>query len=358
LFSISKGEGNELYTHARIIYKISWIHDSVLTGVSGAMKKDLETAASVTVIMLLGLALFTESAAAASAGTTITVDPMVGGKAPGEFYSANITIFEVTKLVFWEFNLTFDTAILEAVSFVEGPFLKNAGSTAMPKPLLNNTVGFVMAACGLVGYTEESGVSGDGVLATIVFEVKAEGTSSLHFSQLSKRWPYTFNGETLISIPYTPVDGVFIYPVELVHDVAVSDIAVSSLTATIGETVSVNVTLLNRGDATESFDVTLYYDSTVIETQTVSGLIPDRSRTIVFDWETGRVAAGDYALTAIASAVDGETITLDNSFSFVAVKVTEPPPALPIELLGIAVVVVAGMIVAIVLFKRRSSKIG
>jgi len=328
-----------------------------VVGVSGEMKRVLETAASVAVIMLLGLALFTESTAAASAGTTITVDPKVGGKAPGEFYSVNITIFEVTKLVFWEFNLTFNTAILEVVNLVEGPFVKQAGGTAMTKRL-NNTVGFVMAACGLVGYTEESGVSGDGVLATVVFEVKAEGTSPLHLSQLNKRWPYTFNGETLISIPYTAIDGVFTYPVELVHDVAVGDIVVSSLTATIGETVSINVTLLNRGDATESFGVTLYYDSTVIETQTISGLIPDRSKTIVFDWETGRVAAGDYALTAVASAVDGETITLDNSFSFVAVKLTEPPPALPIELLGIAVIVVAGVIVAIVLFKRRSAKIG
>jgi hypothetical protein len=323
------------------------------------MKKGLEAVASASfIIFALEALLLTEGIAVVSASATIAVDPKVGGKAPGEFYSANITISEVNGLVLWEFNLTFNTAILEVVNVVEGSFLKQVGNTIMPKPVLNNTAGFVMAADALSSYAV--GANGSGVLATVVFEVKAEGTSSLHFSQLDKRWPYTWDRElaTLVSIPYVAIDGVFKYPVELVHDVAVSDIAVSSLTVATGETVSVNVTLLNRGNVTESFDVTLYYDSTVIETQTVLGLIPDRSRTVMFEWETGQVAVGDHVLTAVASVVDGETIVLDNSFSFVAVKVTEPPLALSTVLLGVAVVIVAILLVALVLLRMRRPKKG
>lgn len=316
------------------------------------MKKNLKAVSSASIIMFaLGVTLFTECIAAAAADTMIVVDPKVGGKAPGELYSANITISGVEDLVIWEFNLTFSTAVLEVVSVAEGPFLKKAGKTIMPEPVLNNTAGFVMATSALSSYAV--GADGSGVLATIVFRVKAEGTSPLHLSELDKRWPYSFDGTTLVSIPYTAIDGVFIYPVELVHDIAVADIAVSSLTVVIGEIVSVNVTLHNKGNVTESFDVTLYYDSTVIETQTVSGLMPDRSETVTFEWRTRNTIAGDYVLTAVASAVNGEAATTDNSFSFAAVKVTEPS-TFPIEILGLAVAIVAFGFVDLILFRKRS----
>jgi len=320
------------------------------------MRKSLGTVASASMIMFALIAvLFMKDIAGASASATIAVDPKLGGKAPGELYSVDITIFEVTKLVLWEFNLTFNTAVLEVQSVTEGPFLKQAGNTIMPNPVLNNTAGFALATCSLFSMVGP-GANGDGVLATIVFKVKAEGSSPLHFSELDKRWPYTWDGTTLVSIAYEAVDGVFSYPVEVAHDVAVEDIVVSSLAVAAGETVSVNVTLMNRGNATESFGVTLYYGSMVIGAQTVANLIADRSRTLVFEWKTEHVAAGDYVLTAIADAVDGEATTLDNTFSFAAVKVTEPAPAFPIELLGLAVAIVGLVFVDVILFRRRSQK--
>ena len=318
------------------------------------VKKSLERVASATIIMFAFVAvLFMEGITVASASAILAVDPKVGGKAPGELYSVNIMIFEVTKLVLWEFNVTFNPAVLEVQSLAEGPFLKQAGNTIMPKPVLNNTAGFALATCSLFSM-EGPGANGDGVLATVVFKVKAEGSSPLHFSELDKRWPYTWDGSTLVSIAYVAVDGIFSYPVEVAHDVAVTDITVSSLAVAPGDTISINVTLLNKGNATESFDVTLYYDSMVIGTQMVSNLIADRSKTLVFEWKTEHVAAGDHVLTAVADSVDGETTVLDNSFSFAAVKVTEPPPAFPIELLGLAVAIVALVFVDVVLFRSRS----
>lgn len=317
-------------------------------------KKGLRAVVSACIIMFAVLAaLFTDGTTLAAASATIMVDPQVGGKAPGELYSVNIMIFEVTKLVLWEFNLTFNTAVLEVQSVTEGSFLKQVGSTIMPKPVINNTAGFVLASCSLFSM-EGSGANGDGVLATVAFRVKAEGTSPLHFSELDKRWPYTWNGSTLVSIGYVAVDGTFRYPVEVAHDVTVEDIFVSSLAVVSGETVTVNVTLVNRGNATESFDVTLYYDLMVIGIQTVSNLIADRSKTLVFEWRTVHVAAGDYVLTAVADAVDGETATLDNRFSFAAVTVAEPPPGFPIELVGLAVAIAALVLVDMILFRKRS----
>lgn len=319
------------------------------------MKKGLKVVASASIIMFaFGVILFIEGIGVASANATMAVDPKVGGKAPSELYSVNITISEITELYAWQFNLTFNTPVLEAVSVVQGPFLKQAGNAMMPTPVLNNTAGYVWVGCSRFPY--DKGANGSGVLATVVFRIKAEGKSSLHFS-INETWAFTWDGSTLVGIPYTAVDGIFSYPVELVHDVAVTDIAVSSLTVAAGGTVSINVTVLNKGNVTESFDVTLYYDSTVMETRTVSDLISDRSRTVVFEWETRHVAVGDYVLTALASAVDGETSTLNNSFSFAAVKVTEPPAALPIELLGLAVgIVVIVIVTAFLLLRKRGPK--
>lgn len=324
------------------------------TGATSVTKRGLRTAALACILMFAALAvLFAEDVTIASASATLAVDPKVGGKAPGELYSVDIVILDVSKLVLWEFNLTFNTAVLEVESVTEGPFLEQAGSTMMPKPVLNNTAGFALATCSLFSMSGP-GASGDGVLATVVFRVKAEGTSPLHFSELDKRWPYMWDGSTLVSIAYVAVDGAFTYPVEVAHDVTVEDIAVSSLAVVSGETVSVNVTLLNQGNATESFDVTLYYDSMVIGTQTVSNLLADRSKTLTFEWRTAHVAAGDYVLTAVADIVDGETTTLDNSFSFAAITVTDPPPAFPIELSGLTVAIAALVFIDVILFRKRS----
>jgi len=96
------------------------------------------------------------------------------------------------------------------------------------------------------------------------------------------------------------------------HDIAVTSVAAPSFAA-IGDTVSVNATVLNAGDFTETFQVDATYDGNRIgATQIVSNLAPGATKTLVFTWNTQGLSPGNYTVKALAWPVSGETDTADN----------------------------------------------
>jgi thermitase len=103
---------------------------------------------------------------------------------------------------------------------------------------------------------------------------------------------------------------------EIVRDVAVVAIEPERTWTYAGRLVKINVTVANEGEAMESFNVTLYYNSTcgaLIGKQMVIGLSPVQNCTLAFEWNTAGVPIGRmYTLTAVASTVQGETNTADN----------------------------------------------
>jgi len=130
--------------------------------------------------------------------------------------------------------------------------------------------------------------------------------------------------EDLIDLNYINTIVFLPYLVEEVHDVAVTDIAVSSNTVYQGWIVGINVTVANLGNATETFTATLYYDTTVISTQNIQNLEPNATLTLSFAWNTTNVPyCHNYTIKAVASTVLGETNTANNEFvySFVKVKI-------------------------------------
>jgi parallel beta-helix repeat protein len=99
------------------------------------------------------------------------------------------------------------------------------------------------------------------------------------------------------------------------HDVAVLDVQVSDNEFQAGSQVDIYVTVKNRGDFNESnFDVKVYYDHTLIGTQTVAELAPGETVTLTFDWHTGSVDPGKYVIRAEASPVPDEIIRVNNVF--------------------------------------------
>ena len=123
-------------------------------------------------------------------------------------------------------------------------------------------------------------------------------------------------------------------PPEVVHDVAVTSVTASPTEVTAGEVVTITVSVENQGEATETFDVTSYYDSVAIGTQTVADLIAGASDMLTFSWDTTGVADGTYTISAEASTVPGETDTADNTFEDGTVTVSAPgaPPTTTHEL--------------------------
>ncbi|HKZ94284.1 MAG TPA: cohesin domain-containing protein [Candidatus Bathyarchaeia archaeon] len=299
--------------------------------------------------------------ALASPDTTVYLEPETSAWLPSTVFNITVSIADVSELYGWQFNLTFNPAVLEALEFYEGPFLKQAalaqgGDTYELPTTLNNTAGWVFAGRAFSTPLDQ-GASGSGILAYVTFNATAEGTSSLEFyAPGTDTFLNTMNPDTQLPerISFTPVGGSV--NVALVHDVAVTGLTVSESRVTVGANVSVVVNVKNNGSVAETFDVTLSYDSTVIKIQTVSGLAPGDSESLSFTWNTKELATQDYTITATASTVSGETQTSNNADS-VVVSVVSPAPIVPMEVL-VAVIVVIVVVGAIAFFyvKRRSKK--
>jgi len=120
----------------------------------------------------------------------------------------------------------------------------------------------------------------------------------------------------------TFIDGAINVSMVYAHDVAVVSVTPSATEAYVGHTVNISVVVRNEGTANETFNVTPYYDSTAIGTQTVTDLAPGANTTVTFSWNTTGVApCSNYVIWAEASVVPGETDTADNVYVDGAVKV-------------------------------------
>jgi subtilisin family serine protease len=125
----------------------------------------------------------------------------------------------------------------------------------------------------------------------------------------------TFNMEN-VRIPF------FFYelPSE-VHEVSVIK-AVPSKTVASGN-VTVDVTVTNQGDYTETFNLTAYANTTTLGTMQTT-LTSGSNSTLTFIWDTASFPKGNYTLSAIAPLLSNETKNTDNPpiTSWVVVTIT------------------------------------
>ncbi|HKZ94285.1 MAG TPA: PKD domain-containing protein [Candidatus Bathyarchaeia archaeon] len=101
--------------------------------------------------------------------------------------------------------------------------------------------------------------------------------------------------------------------------ISIHNIGITALTATpdsvrIGQQVTISITVTNKGNFAETFDITAYYDDTAIQSITATNLATEASETKTILWDTTEVNPDTYNLKAIATAVTGETETNDNTF--------------------------------------------
>jgi PKD repeat protein len=80
-----------------------------------------------------------------------------------------------------------------------------------------------------------------------------------------------------------------------------------------GESVNVTVGAKNLGNTTESFNVTLYSDNTVIGEQIIQDLTSQETKMLSFDWNTAGWEPGNtYTVSANATVLSNETDTDNN----------------------------------------------
>jgi len=100
------------------------------------------------------------------------------------------------------------------------------------------------------------------------------------------------------------------------HDISIQSVTLSTNEAYQGEIVNITVTVKNNANlsVSETFNVTVKYDQTLIETKTIGNLAQGASETLTFNWNTTEVIPGNYTISAEASIVLDELNADDNFF--------------------------------------------
>jgi len=145
-------------------------------------------------------------------------------------------------------------------------------------------------------------------------------------------WSFT-SGGLIISSPAVADRKVYVGSYDRniyafgVYDVAITSVIPSPTQVLVGQTVNITVVAKNEGAETETFNVTAYYDDSVIQTQTVTNLAPSVEATLTFIWNTTGAMPIDYRIKAVASKVLGEADIADNTYVDGIVKLIDYPVA-------------------------------
>jgi len=237
--------------------------------------------------------------------TTLYIDPELTVADMDATFSVNINVSEVTDLCSWQVYIYFKNEILEAIEYTEGPFLKSHGPTMFDGSFDNNhnsTYGELWMYCLRTwpGY----GVDGYGTLATVTLKAKLGGTSPLTLTKT------ILGNSTAQRISHTTTDGtVYVGG----PDVAIISVVPCKTIVGQGYPMRIDVTVENQGDLTVTFNITVYANTTAIETQTVNSMPNGTSTILTFTWNTTGFAKGNYTIWAYAWPVPGETDTADNT---------------------------------------------
>ena len=96
------------------------------------------------------------------------------------------------------------------------------------------------------------------------------------------------------------------------HDLGIAEVTSSKSVVGEGYVLPVNMTVVNYGVYTETFNLTIYANDTLLATQTVT-LANASSTTVSYAWNTTGFAKGNYTLSAYAEPVIGEAYVADNN---------------------------------------------
>jgi parallel beta-helix repeat protein len=105
------------------------------------------------------------------------------------------------------------------------------------------------------------------------------------------------------------------------RDIGITGMTSSKSVTGEGYTLPVNITTMNYGVYTETFNVTFYVNTTLAASQTVT-LASGNFTTVAFTWNTTGFSYGKYTISAFAEPVLNETYVADNNVTGGTLKVT------------------------------------
>jgi hypothetical protein len=107
------------------------------------------------------------------------------------------------------------------------------------------------------------------------------------------------------------------------HDIGIQYLNLSRNLVGQGYNVTITVRVVNEGINDETFNVTVYANTTIIQTKTIA-LTRGSATDITFTWDTTSFTYSNYTITAVVDTIPGEVDTFDNTFTHDTVQVTIP----------------------------------
>jgi len=255
-----------------------------------------------------------------------------------ETINLNATVEYPQNLTGFQFTVQYDTAIFNVTSADFGSLLQsNNNSTVIDRDQGTITLNLTSSA---------EPVNENGTLATFSFKILAVGTTWIRITN-----------STLMAIGNQTI-------IHVIQDASFSNkyinlgivgIEISATEVTQGENVTITVTVKNNGTLTESFNVAIYVNQSLVAQPSVTNLDPDQQKEVEAPYETTNLE-GEYTLVIKAEipVLSGETETTDNIVETTKLLTVNPKGiGIPIEAILAIIIIIVVALVLIVYMRRR-----
>jgi len=152
----------------------------------------------------------------------------------------------------------------------------------------------------------------------ILYEPTVQQTRVQDYLNINNVETYLLD-DSYSQIPAIVVSGYCEYNyVVPVHDVAVTGVKSNKTVVGQGHIAPIMVAVENQGNymyCTETFNVTVYANTTAVGTQTVTNSPLEAKQTLTFSWNTSDFTVGNYTIWAYAEPLADEVDTTDNTMT-------------------------------------------
>ena len=244
----------------------------------------------------------------------------------GTLFNVTVKADNMNDLKTWQVKMGFDDSVINVTRWYEpksDPTYVFYGKTTLPVPAPPKTSygpgGWVGVGVSLMpAPSPGGGFTGNGTLCILTFNITAAPLSGRAFSLIISDQPslplHTYwikVGETTVRPFDVYVDGYC--ELAVIHDVAITNVTPSKTVIGQGNSLNISATVENQGGVSETFNVTVYANTTKIGKQTVSGLGSLERKVLSFTWNTSGYSLGNYTISAVADVVPSENDTSDNT---------------------------------------------
>ncbi len=228
------------------------------------------------------------------------IDPTL---VPGKIFTINIIIENVEDLYGYMFQLDYEPSVLTCIGVYVNPVQNETHYSSSFS--VNDQIGKIAVVVTYYPPANPINTIEKIALITLTFKVDTWGISNLTLHDT------TLTDHSGNPIPHETESGFF---QSVIRNIAVTNVEANPTIIYENFKVNITVTVANKGDLTETFNVTIYYDNAPIKTVKVENLPSKENRSFTIEWNTRGLGPGRYIIKAEAQPVPYESDLTDNAF--------------------------------------------